>query len=94
MNRQLEKIIKENRPSFDNQLPPDGHLLRFEQRLILQRRRRNTKYRIRFVAAVAASILLLFWILPRDQVVIKPRRAIFLALQPIISLKYPSKLTV
>ena len=35
MNRQLEKIIKENRSSFDNQLPPDGHLLRFEQRMIL-----------------------------------------------------------
>ena len=66
MNRQLEKIIKENRSSFDNQLPSDGHLLRFEQRLILQRRRRNTKYCIRFVAAIAASILLLLGILPPE----------------------------
>ena len=66
MNRQLEKIIKENRPLFDNQLPPDGHLSRFEQRLALQERRRNTKYRIRFVVAIAASILLLFWIFPRE----------------------------
>lgn len=66
MNRQLEKIIKENRSSFDNQLPPDGHLLRFEQRLILQERRRNTKYSIRFVVAIAASILLLLGILPRE----------------------------
>lgn len=66
MNRQIEKIIRENRLAFDNKIPPEGHLLRFEQRLTLQHQRKGIRRRIGFIATVAASILLLFWIFPQE----------------------------
>lgn len=65
MNPQIEKIIRENRQAFDNKIPPEGHLYRFEQRLISQNKPKEIKRRISFIAAIAASILLLFWIFPQ-----------------------------
>ncbi len=65
MNRQIEKIIRENRQAFDNEIPPEGHLYRFEQRLISRNQPGRIRQRIRLIAAIAATILLLFWIFPQ-----------------------------
>ena len=55
MKHSLDEFIQKKREAFDTQLPPDGHLERFEQRL----KRRTIGRHRRILTTAAAAVLLL-----------------------------------
>lgn len=57
MNIEFEKYVHEHRDEFDDLLIPDGHKLRFEQKLDESRKRRPLRFIVCYLSVAAMFIL-------------------------------------